>query len=69
MPLIGAMQVYRRAELGHFGAIAVADFLRFNAFTSTRGFSTRSARSRLKRLPWGGPTAHDSASPGQGKAA
>jgi 2-polyprenyl-3-methyl-5-hydroxy-6-metoxy-1,4-benzoquinol methylase len=67
MPPIGAMQVYRRAELGHFGAlrVAIADFLRFNAFTSTLGSATRSARSRLKRLLSGGPTAHDSAGPGE----
>src|SRR5665213_1808360 len=62
MPPIGAMQVYKRAELGHLGAwrVAVADFLRFNAFTPTLGSSTRSARNRLKRLVWG---THDSARP------
>lgn len=52
MTPIGAMHVYRRAERGHLGAqcVAAADFLRFNAFTSTLGSLTRPGRSRLKRL-------------------
>ena len=49
---IGAMQVYKRTERGQLGAryVATADFVRFNAFTSTLGTLTRPARSRLKRF-------------------
>jgi 2-polyprenyl-3-methyl-5-hydroxy-6-metoxy-1,4-benzoquinol methylase len=52
MTPIGAMHVYRRAERGPLGTrcIAAVDFLRFNAFTSTVGSLTRSARRRLKHF-------------------
>jgi hypothetical protein len=52
MPEIGSMHVYKRVERDQLGAkyVAAADFLRFNATSSTLGLLTRPARARLKHF-------------------